>query len=312
MSLKKLEENYLNGKIEKSKYISKMYKENHDKLFQYADFIKNRDIQKIEIIDDVVMISSKALNIKIICNRFDERIAPIEILNFKNYEKEDSDMIFRLVKDSDTIFDIGGNLGWYSIGLYKNKKNVTIHSFEPIPSTYKCLKENVKINEANIVINNFGLSDKKQECTFYFHKEGSGNASAAIMDEERENIKVQCMLDTLDNYFRDTNLERLDFIKCDVEGAELLAIKGGLETIKNHKPIIFAEMLRKWAAKFNYHPNEIIELFRSIGYGCFHVVNNKLKEIAVMTDETVETNFFFLHFQKHENELSELLIKQTL
>ena len=37
MSLKKLEENYLNGKIEKSKYISKMYEENHDILFQYAD-----------------------------------------------------------------------------------------------------------------------------------------------------------------------------------------------------------------------------------------------------------------------------------
>jgi FkbM family methyltransferase len=309
MSLKRLEEDYLSGKIEKSEYITNMYKENHDKLFQYADFIKNRDIQKIEIVEDIVMISSKELNIKIICNRFDERIAPIEILNFKNYEKGDSDMIFRLVNDSDTVFDIGGNLGWYSIGLYKNKKDIVIHAFEPIPSTYKCLKENVKINGANIVVNNFGLSDKKQECTFYFHKEGSGNASAAIMDDARDNLEVQCMLDTLDNYFDETNLSKLDFIKCDVEGAELLTLKGGFKTIKNHKPIVFAEMLRKWSEKFNYHPNEIIELFRSIGYGCFHVTNNKLKEIAEMTDETIETNFFFLHLEKHVNELNELLLK---
>jgi hypothetical protein len=72
---------------------------------------------------------------------------------------------------------------------------------------------------------------------------------------------------------------------------------------------VFAEMLRKWSEKFNYHPNEIIELFRSIGYGCFHVTNNKLKEIAEMTDETIETNFFFLHLEKHVNELNELLLK---
>ncbi|MDN5074652.1 FkbM family methyltransferase [Aliarcobacter butzleri] len=287
--------------------MQKMYKESHDKLFEYSEFIKDRDIQKIEITDDSVVITTRELGIKMVCNRFDEGIAPIVILNFKNYEKNDSDMIFKLVNDNYTVFDIGGNMGWYSIGLYKAKKNIDIHTFEPIPSTYESLVGNAKINGAKIKINNFGLSDKKQDLIFYFHKENSGNASATIMNEERENIEIKCHVDTLDNYFKKNKLTKLDFIKCDVEGAELFTFKGGEEVIRNYKPIVFTEMLRKWSAKFNYHPNEIIEFFKDMGYGCYFATENKLKEIKTMTDETLETNFFFLHKQKHINCIKKFL-----
>lgn len=307
MSIKKLEEDFLNGKVAKPDFISRMYKEKHDIIFEYADFIKNRDIKKIEIIDDSVIITSRELGIKIACTRFDERIAPIEILNFRNYEKNDSDMIFKLVNDSNTVFDIGGNMGWYAIGLCKAKKNIDMHTFEPILSTYKTLVDNVKMNNVKVKVNNFGLSNKKQDLSFYFHKEGSGNASAAIMNDDRDNIKVKCHVDTIDNYIKDNNVRKLDFIKCDVEGAELLTFKGGIETISEHKPIMFTEMLRKWSAKFNYHPNEIIDLLKRIGYSCYFVDGTRLKEITIITDETNETNFFFLHKEKHQNKLKKLL-----
>lgn len=66
-------------------------------------------------------------------------------------------------------------------------------------------------------------------------------------------------------------------------------------------------MLRKWSAKFNYHPNEIINLFKKMGYGCYFVDSGELKEIKEMTDKTIETNFFFLHADKHFNIIKELL-----
>ncbi len=302
-----MEERFLKNEITKAEYITNMYKQSHNLLFEYSEFIKERDIQKIEITDNSVIMTSRELGIKIICSPLDERIAPIEILNFRSYEKEDSDMIFRLVNDSDTVFDIGGNMGWYSIGLSKAKKNLTLYSFEPIPSTYESLVANIKLNGADVKVVNLGLSDKKEELTFYFHKEGSVNASAAIMNDEKENVEIKCQVDTLDNFFSQQKLERLDFIKCDVEGAELFAFKGGVATIEKYKPIIFTEMLRKWSAKFHYHPNAIIELFATMGYRCYFVSNGKFKEITEMTQETQETNFFFLHSQKHSKELMELL-----
>lgn len=70
---------------------------------------------------------------------------------------------------------------------------------------------------------------------------------------------VQCKLRTLDDYTAETKI-RVDFIKCDVEGAELLVFKGAIDTIARDKPVIFSEILRKWSAKFNYNPNEIFDL----------------------------------------------------
>ena len=127
------------------------------------------------------------------------------------------------------------------------------------------------------------------------------------MNDDRDNIEVKCHVDTIDNYIKDNNVRKLDFIKCDVEGAELLTFKGGIETISEHKPIMFTEMLRKWSAKFNYHPNEIIDLLKMIGYSCYFVDGTRLKEITIITDETNETNFFFLHKEKHQNKLKKLL-----
>ncbi len=103
----------------------------------------------------------------------------------------------------------------------------------------------------------------------------------------------------------------VDFIKCDVEGSELFVYQGGLETLKKYKPVVFSEMLRKWSAKFGYHPNDIIALFKNIGYQCYVItVDNYLKEITEVTEETVETNYFFLHGEKHGKIREELVLRK--
>jgi hypothetical protein len=60
-------------------------------------------------------------------------------------------------------------------------------------------------------------------------------------------------------------------------------------------------MLRKWAAKFDYHPNDIINYFKNLGYNCFITKNKKLSLIEFVNDNTIETNFFFMHPEKHKD-----------
>lgn len=64
-------------------------------------------------------------------------------------------------------------------------------------------------------------------------------------------------------------------------------------------------MLRKWSARFDYHPNEIIELFAGLGYRCFVTEGGKLRKFAKMNDETKETNFF-LHEVAHAAQVGTL------
>lgn len=82
-------------------------------------------------------------------------------------------------------------------------------------------------------------------------------------------VKLECQTNTIDHFVKEKNITKLDFIKCDVEGAEFMVYKGGVETFAKHTPIIFTEMLRKWAAKFGYHPNDIIDFFKQFGYNCY-------------------------------------------
>jgi uncharacterized membrane protein len=114
MTMKNLKEQFAAGNIAKADYIRNMHNF-HKYLFEYSELIKETDVKSIEITDDQVVMTTRSGGVKFVCDPNDHRMAPIEILNFNEYEKEDCDMIFRLVKDNDTVFDIGGNFGWYSI-----------------------------------------------------------------------------------------------------------------------------------------------------------------------------------------------------
>ena len=306
MGMKALKADFNNKLISKPDFIVRMH-DCHKVLFEYADFIRNTDIQKIEVVDGQVVTTSREHGIKMVCDPTDRRIAPIETLNFGHYEKEECDMILRLVKDGQNIFDIGGNFGWYSLVIAKKKK-VNLFPFEPVPRTYGYLQQNVALNGVdNIELFNFGFSDQAQELKFFYYPEESGNASIANLSGTEGVQSIVCQVRRLDDFVQEHDA-RLDFIKCDVEGAELLVFKGGLQSISRDKPVIFAELLRKWSAKFNYHPNEVVELFRGIGYRCFTVHEEKLVPLTAIDEQTVETNFFFLHGEKHKTEIEALAV----
>lgn len=292
--------------IAKQQFIDTMY-EIHQQLFNYADYIGETDIAKIEIFDGSVIMTSRSAGIKMICNRSDKRIAPIEILNFREYEPTELNLILRIIEPGCVIFDIGANIGWYAMNVSKQIPNVSVYAFEPIPETYNYLKENIELNGINnIRTYNFGFSNVEDRILFYLPLGGSDAASAAYPPNGLEKDEIWCDVKTLDDFIHKSGL-KVDFIKCDVEGAELLVFQGGSETIKDHLPIIFTEMLRKWSAKFNYHPNEIINFLNGFGYKCYVTDGDILKEFSTMNEYTIETNFFFLHYEKHNSIIKSLI-----
>lgn len=305
-SLQKMRDQYLSGSLSKPEYIQKMYQLRHAQLFEYAKYLSKTDVESIEIRAGKVIMTSKKYGVKMLCPEGDHRVAPVESLNFMSYEEKDACMILRLVPEQGVVFDIGANMGWYSLLIARQFKDCQVHAFEPIPKTNSFLKKNIEINNLpNIQAHHFGLSNESKDLTFYFYPEGSGNASSANLSERMDAELITCHVERLDDFIKVSGL-KVDFIKCDVEGAELFAFQGAAETLKRDKPIVFTEMLRKWAAKFNYHPNEIIVLFLSLGYRCFYAEGGVLKELTEMTDETIETNFFFLNGEKHRHYIDQL------
>jgi len=301
MKIKELKQDFLNGKLNKQDFIKKMH-EIHSRLFEYADYLKSTDIASIEISDDKVIMTSRKASVKMLCDKDDERMTPIETLNFNEYETDELNFMVNYIRGNFnkefTFLDVGGNVGWYSIHLAKEFPEINIHTFEPIPKTFSYLKNNIEMNQVkNVHLNNFGFAEKEKDMTFYYCKEGSGNASLSNLSGSEEAEKINTRVYRVDDYVKKNKLQ-VNFIKCDVEGAELFVFKGAALTLKKQKPVVLTEMLRKWAMRFGYHPNDIIQYFSKLGYNCFTINGKLLKPFSKVDEYTMETNFVFIHPDK--------------
>jgi FkbM family methyltransferase len=306
MRLQDLKNDYLSGKTDKWSYIDKMY-EHHRLLLDYVDFLKQTNISSISIQADGVVMDFRDSGVRFLTAGQDKRLASLETLNFGYYEKEELDIQLALIDSGNTIFDIGGNYGWYACHVGKKFPECAIYSFEPIPATYSFLEKNIQLNHLkNISAVPIGFSDSKGSFEFSYDPALSVNASLKNVSASANVVSVTCQVDTVDEYLKGKDIV-IDFVKCDVEGAELLVFKGALETLKSHKPIVFSEMLRKWTSKFDYHPNDIIGLFRGIGYEVFVIEGEHLVPFALVDGNTTQTNYIFLHKEQHAHKIRQFV-----
>lgn len=309
--LKEIIEEYKNGIISNKEYCEKIFLI-HEILLEYPELLKNSLVKNINITKDgvIVEIESNDNIIKMKVYSLDSCAVPVTIMNIGEYEKNELDIslnILKMIGDTSVIFDVGANLGWYTLNMAKTIKNSKIYSFEPIQETFEKLKTNLLLNNiSDKNIYNFGFYSENKVLEFFYDIFASGASSIQDLRELDTTKIVKCNVKKLDDFVIENGINNLDFIKCDVEGAELFVYKGGLESIKKFKPVIFSEMLRKWSAKFGYHPNEIIDLFGDVGYKCFVISNRRLKEFERVDEETIETNYFFLHPDKHRDIINKM------
>ena len=298
-----IKKKYQGGDLEKLEFVGLM-NEKFKVLTDFHENISKTPIQEITISKNGVVFSINVLEkfLKFYMDPQDIRETPKEVFNFNNYELDEISFLTKLIKDCKVIFDIGSNIGWYSIYLDKFNGVEKIHSFEPIPANFKKLNSNLELNNTTKVLaNNYGLSDSNEFLEMYYNSSLTG-ATSIKQNIDICNELIQCQFKKMDDYVLENNVNNIDFIKIDIEGAELLALKGGLYSIKKFLPILFLELLRKWSANFNYHPNDVINLLRDLGYSCYSIGKTLIK-IHSITDDTLATNFYFFHDSKHKEVL---------
>jgi len=291
------------GRLDKAAYIQRMF-DHHAGLFDYADLLAGTDLEAITICRGEVRVKFSWPPVELLVPRNEMRAAPVEAINFGSYEKREFAVVEGLISSMDSEFpvliDIGGNVGFYSIGLKKLHPRLRIHAFEPVPATADQFEANCRLNGcSDITLHRCGLSDRPGQATFYVHPQMSVAASQQNILEAEGMQEVSLPLVPLDDLAGELP-GPVDFIKCDVEGAELFAFRGAQKLIARDRPVVFSEMLRKWSAKFGYHPNDIIRFFSQLGYRCHALGEAGCHVLDEVTDSTPETNFIFLHKTAHE------------
>ncbi len=203
-------------------------------LIWFNDFIQERSYKSIKILDQ---------NVKFFCPN---HLLKWRVDTYFTKEPETLEWINSFEKKEDLIFwDIGSNIGLYSIyNALKNPKSTTI-AFEPSSSNLRVLTRNISINnlEKNIKVVSIPLTNK--ENTFQEMKEGQFIEGGALNSfgekfdfegKEFKPIMKYNLFGTTMNYFIENSiLDVPDYIKIDVDGIEHLILDGGDKFLNNEK-----------------------------------------------------------------------------
>jgi FkbM family methyltransferase len=180
-----------------------------------------------------------------------------EVFFEKAYERH------REVSKHDVVVDLGAHVGVFSIKAAAVASRVI--SVEPDAYNFKLLNFNTRLNHLeNLILVNSAVADYDGETKLHLHSQ-SGMHSIVNMRAATSVHSVNVKVRKLDTIVKELNIERIDFLKIDVEGAELYVLTGGLNTLKKYRPFIVME----------YHPilsgaakSKILGLLENLNYHC--------------------------------------------
>lgn len=221
---------------------------------------------------------------------------------YKNFEY--TDIFLSLIQKIDSFYDVGANIGYYSLLASVKNPNVKVVSFEPSRGPLFYFRENIKLNNIkNILIEPIALSDKYGDITFYesqnskykylkYNLGGEGNTGSKSNDKNFITNKVTTI--TFDKYVLENKVNNIDLVKIDTEGTENLILENAEYILTNFKPIIICETL------FNMIETELETVMLNYGYEFYNHSEKGLEKVSSIkrdVDNKVR-NCFFVHPSK--------------
>jgi FkbM family methyltransferase len=212
------------------------------------------------------------------------------------YEPVEAYLFTLLLKEGMTVIDIGANIGQYSLlAATKVGDRGSVHSFEPVPSTFARLKTNVDDNNLkNIHLNQSALHNEKGTITMSLSEEMLQNLGAYSVGGGNSKNAVEVPTIRLDDYIQEHNISKIDLVKIDIEGSEGSALMGMKFALKKDRPILLIEINRPALEKMNSSPEILWNfLIEELSYQPYLITGNRLESVNDLT-KIVQGNFLMI------------------
>jgi FkbM family methyltransferase len=198
-----------------------------------------------------------------------------------------------LIRKGDTVIELGAHIGYVSIyfaSLVGPEGRVFV--FEPSPDNLAYTRRNVG-NEPAITLIEQAANDSAGVATFFVEELTGQNSTLienySLFDENRERAfsgesyrAIEVPTTTVDLFVADTALQP-NFIKIDVEGAELACLRGSIDTLKRFRPRLMVEV--------THRHNAVYELMTKLGYRIYDSGLEAIDPAGAPSDP----NLFFIH-----------------
>lgn len=191
---------------------------------------------------------------------------------YPNFEPGETAVIKKFLKPGMIAVDAGANIGYFSLLMARLVgQSGQVHAFEPGKENVSLLTKNVKLNAYKTVkVNNAAISSKSGTLTFYLSDTNpQDHRIIKDINEKRKSYSVKAV--TLDDYFRN---KKVDFMKMDIQGAELLALEGSKKILSKYHPILVIEYWPYGIIQADRKPEELFSILEKYNYS-IKLINQK-------------------------------------
>jgi FkbM family methyltransferase len=232
------------------------------------------------------------------------------------------DLIKYAVREGETAIDIGANYGLYAFHLSRAVgRRGKVYAFEPVPFTVGVFKLIARLLQfRNVELVEKGCSAENGQVSFTVPVQDNGAIIAGTVhmagrDNERagreqharfqRSKQITCDVVALDRFL--PQLQSIPFIKCDIEGADLYAMRGARKILETHRPTVLIEINPWFLEGFGLRVDDIVGFFSQLGYQLYRYEQGRLR--AHSAAEVVEDNWVFVHPSRRDR-LAPLLQSQ--
>jgi FkbM family methyltransferase len=156
------------------------------------------------------------------------------------FEPDTSELLARLAFPGMVYFDVGANVGCHALPMAKMAGPTgRVYAFEPMTWAYKKFLKNLRLNQfSNVVVEKLALGETVGTFRGFFRNQWPISSKQPSIPPTIEEIQV----DTMDNFCRRRNVEKVDLIKIDVDGMDLKVLRGGQQTLARFRPRVIVEI----------------------------------------------------------------------
>lgn len=173
------------------------------------------------------------------------------------------DRLLAMVPADAVVFDVGANIGWWTVPLARRLAagGGRVVAFEPVPGNRARLEWALDANavRAQVEVAPIALGDTAGELGMWLKsaETGAGSGTAALVTGAgASHLRVPVM--RLDDWTAAHGLRRCDLMKLDIEGAELLMLRGAEAFIRATRPLIFGEFEAYWLSTFGHRFADVV------------------------------------------------------
>ncbi len=213
------------------------------------------------------------------------------------YDKPSIQFLKNNLKEGDVYIDVGANVGAFALVACSHVGvQGKVIAFEPVSHVYEQLKYHLQLNHlSQMTIEKLALFNENTQLNLILSSNENLGMSS-VFKHDAINGKTE-MVNAVrgDDYFSQKNFSKIDFIKMDIEGAELFALQGLEETLKKYKPILLLELSEPVLANAGVKKEEIITFLNKMKYE-MKGIDNAGNIVEWDSDEINDSeNVVFLH-----------------